>query len=72
MMTFKTLQTGLSNGKCCLILDVTKEAQEVMFSHKSNKTDHPVVYFNEAPVAKASIQKQLGMHLDEIKFQYSY
>ena len=45
--------------------DVTKQAQEVIFSHKSNKTDHPVVYFNEAPVAKASCQKHLGMHLDE-------
>ena len=37
--------------------DVTKQAQEVVFSHKSNKTDHPVVYFNEAPVAKASLSK---------------
>ena len=45
--------------------DVTKQAQEEIFSHKSNKTDHPVVYFNEAPVTKASCQKHLGMHLDE-------
>ena len=45
--------------------DVTKQAQEEIFSHKSNKTDHPVVYFNEAPVAKASSQKHPGMHLDE-------
>ena len=46
-------------------LDVTKQAQEVILFHKSNKTDHPVVYFNEAPVAKASSQKHPGMHLDE-------
>ena len=45
--------------------DVTKQAQEVIFSRKSNKTDHPVVFFNEAPVAKASCQKNLGMYLDE-------
>ena len=45
--------------------DVTKQAQEVIFSRKSKKTDHPVVYFNNAPVAKASCQKHLGMHLDE-------
>ena len=45
--------------------DVTKQAQEVIFSHKIKKTDHPVVYFNKAPVAKASCQKHLGMHLDE-------
>ena len=45
--------------------DVTKQVQEVIFSRKSNKTDHPVVFFNEAPVAKASCQKNLGMYLDE-------
>ena len=45
--------------------DVTKQAQEEIFSHKSNKTDHPVVYFNEAPVTKASFQKHLGIYLDE-------
>ena len=45
--------------------DVTKQVQEEMFSCKSNKTDHPFVYFNKAPVAKASFQKHLGMHLDE-------
>ena len=45
--------------------DVTEQAQEVIFSRKIKKTDHPVVYFNKAPVAKASCQKHLGMHLDE-------
>ena len=34
--------------------DVTKQAQEVIFSCKSNKTDHPAAYFNDDPVAKAS------------------
>ena len=45
--------------------DVTKQAQEEIFSHKSNKTNHPVVYFGKAPVAKACCQKHLEMHLDE-------
>ena len=45
--------------------DVTKQAQEVLFSRKIKKTDHPVVYYNKAPVAKASCQKHLGMHLNE-------
>ena len=45
--------------------DVTKQAQEVIFSRKSKKKDHTVVYFNDSPVAKASCQKHLGMHLDE-------
>ena len=45
--------------------DVTKQAQEVIFSCKSNKTDHPAAYFNDDPVAKASCQQRTGMNLDE-------
>ena len=45
--------------------DITKQAQEVIFSRKDNKKDHPIVYFNEAPVAHTACQKHLGMHLDE-------
>ena len=44
---------------------LTKQAQEVIFSRKNIKTDHPIVYFNEAPVAHTTCQKHLGMHLDE-------
>ena len=47
--------------------DITKQAQEVIFSRKNIKKDHPIVYFNEAPVAPVDkqCQKHLGMHLDE-------
>ena len=45
--------------------DLTKKAQEVIFSRKNIKTDHPNVYFNEAAVAHTICQKHLGMHLDE-------
>ena len=45
--------------------DITKQAQEVIFSRKHIKIDHPIVYFNEAPVAHTTCQKHLGMHLDE-------
>ena len=45
--------------------DITKQAQEVIFSRKSTITNHPTVFFNEAPVAHTSCQKHLGMHLDE-------
>ena len=38
--------------------------QEVTFSRKNTKNDHPIVYFNEAPVAHTTCQKHLGMHLD--------
>ena len=37
--------------------DVTKKAQEVIFSCKRNKTDHLVLYFNEAPAAKSFLSK---------------
>ena len=45
--------------------DITKQAQEVIFSRKSTITNHPTVFFNEAPVAHTSCQKHLGLHLDE-------
>ena len=45
--------------------DITKQAQEVIFSRKNTKNDHPIVYFNEAPVVHINCQKHLGVHLDE-------
>ena len=45
--------------------DLTKQAQEVIFSRKNIKTDHPIVYFNGAPVGHTTCQKHLVMHLDE-------
>ena len=44
--------------------DITKPAQEVIFPQKSNKIDHPKVYFNHAPVAHTNCHKHLGMYLD--------
>ena len=45
--------------------EVTKQAQKVVFSRKSQKVTHPTVYFNNSPVTRISIQKRLGIHLDE-------
>ena len=45
--------------------EVTKQAQEVVFSRKSQKVTHPTVYFNNSPVTQSSSQKHLGFHLDE-------
>ena len=45
--------------------DVSKQAQEVVFSRKSHKLAHPPVLFNNVPVKRCSIQKHLGIHLDE-------
>ena len=45
--------------------DLTKEAQEVIFSRKTVKPFHPQVFFNEVPVERSVSQKHLGLHLDQ-------
>ena len=45
--------------------EITKQAQEVVFSRKSQKVTHPTVYFNNSPVTQSSSKKHLGIHLDE-------
>ena len=45
--------------------DKTKQAQEVISSRESKKTDHPIAFFHDAPVALTNCQKHLGMYLDE-------
>ena len=51
--------------------EVTKQAQEVIFSCKNQKVTHPTVYFNNSPVTWSSSQKHLGINLDEkLKFIY--
>ena len=45
--------------------EVTKQAQEVVFSRKRQKVTHPTVYFNNSPVTQSSSQKHLGIRLDE-------
>ena len=45
--------------------DISKQAQEVIFSRKAVKASHPAVFFNDIPVARCSIHKHLGMDFDE-------
>ena len=45
--------------------EVTKEAQEVVFSHKSQKVTQLTVYFNNSPAMCSSSEKHLGIHLEE-------
>ena len=45
--------------------DLFKEAQEVIFSRKTNKISHPITNFNTVPVAPTSCQKHFSLHLDE-------
>ena len=44
--------------------DPSKQATEVIFSHKINKVNHPTLYFNSSPVTTAPFQKHLGLFLD--------
>ena len=44
--------------------DLNKQAQEVIFSRKINKIDHPLLYFNQNLVKSSSIHKHLGVILD--------
>ena len=45
--------------------DVSKQAQEVIFSRKENFNNHPVVFFNNLPINRKSTQKHLGLSLGE-------
>ena len=45
--------------------DASKQAQEVVLSCESHNLANPPVLFNNVPVKRCSIQKHLGIHLDE-------
>ena len=45
--------------------DISKQAIEVIFSHKVNRPDHPLLIFNDIPVARKESTKHLGLILDE-------
>ena len=44
--------------------DINKQAQEVIFSRKLQKSNHPSLTFNGTCATQSEIQKQLGMFLD--------
>ena len=53
--------------------DVSKQVQEVIFSKKAQRLFHPTVLYNNIPVQHSTVQKHLGVHLDEKRsFKYSY
>ena len=45
--------------------DPSKQAQEVIFSRKCTKEDHPPIYINDIPVTQTTVQKYIGLYLDE-------
>ena len=48
----------------------SKQAQEAIFSRKSQNLNHDSIYFNHNLVQQVPSQKHLGMHLDtKLNFQ---
>ena len=50
--------------------DLSKQAQEVIFSRKTKKLLHPTLLFNNIPLNNSLFQKHLGLTLD-IKLNFS-
>ena len=46
-------------------LDPSKQNREVIFSRKSKNINHPPLFFNNIEVSQSSIQKYLGIILNE-------
>ena len=42
-------------------LDISKQAQEVIYSRKAVKASHPAVFFDDIPVACCLNHKHLGI-----------
>ena len=51
--------------------DLSKQAQEIVFSHKTHKISHPKLNFNNSPDVQSTSQQHLGLYLDE-KLNFSY
>ena len=47
-----------------LNLDLTKQAQELIFFRKVQTTKYPPLFFNENVVPQTTLQKHPGMFLD--------
>ena len=57
------MNPGPINGKC-LNPDPTKQAVEVLFSHKKSAISHLPLYFNNSVVIRQEDHKHLGVTLD--------
>ena len=44
--------------------NLSKQAQEVIFTHKVKKVIHPPIFFNTKPVQQVSSQKHLDLILN--------
>ena len=51
--------------KISFIPDISKQANEIIFSQKKSIASHPPLTFNNMPVSQTNSQKHLGMQLDK-------
>ena len=58
------LVNRLMSGKC-LLTQIEQDKHRNYFLAESKKTDHPAVYFNDAPVTHTNCQNHLGIYLDK-------
>ena len=67
----KTISRWAYQWKMLFNPDLNKQAQEVLFTRKIKKTNHPTLYFNNSSIAQFPVQKHLGLYLDErLSFNY--
>jgi hypothetical protein len=61
----ETITTWANTWRMKFNPDITKQAEEVIFSHKRNLVNHPPLEFNTIPVARVDVTKHLGLFLDK-------
>ena len=61
---FEVINNWAFQWKINLNSDHTKQAQEVIFSHKAKEIYHPPSVFKNASVSQSSSQKHFGVILD--------
>ena len=59
-----TIKRWAHNWRMSFNPDPNKQAVEVIFSTKRAPVDHPIIFFNDAPVMKVTQHKHLGLILD--------
>ena len=45
--------------------DASKQVQEVIFSRKCTKEDHPSIYFDDIQCTQTTVEKHIRVYLDE-------
>ena len=58
------INNGANQWKMSFNPDPNKQAQEVIFSRKTKKINHPILTFSKSTVSQSTSQKHLGVILD--------